>query len=199
MALGIASTALGQNVPKDIVEAINSASLFVDWKPGDDFYPKENAKLALENGKACVEKLEQAITGGIANSTAIETDKGNVTVGEARSMCVAVRDKGQKFFGELTEKEEAVFRPFRKALTGDKLRIYNDRLKSYKLYGVGGKVLRTAAEYRDSALWCTTGVDRDGLVPIWAVDCWHFKGMAMVGSVTSRTGSGDEAPSSAFR
>jgi hypothetical protein len=47
-------------------------------------------------------------------------------------------------------------------------------------------------------VWCTTGVDRSGIVPVWSVDCWHFKGMAKVGSVESRTGSGDEAPSSAF-
>jgi len=199
MVLGIASAAMAQNVPKDIVDAINSAAVFVDWKPGDDFYPKENAKLAMENGKACVEKLEQAIAGGISISTAIETDKGSVTVSEARSMCVAVRDKGQKFFGELTEKEEAQYRPFRDALVGDKLRIYNDRLKSYKLYGTGGKVLKTPAEYRDSIVWCTTGVDRDGIVPVWSVDCWHFRGMSMTGSVTSKTGAGDEAPSSAFR
>jgi hypothetical protein len=114
-------------------------------------------------------------------------------------MCVTVRDKGQKFFGELTEKEEAVFKPFRDILSGDKLRIYNDRLKKYKLYGAGGKVLKTPEEYRDSVLWCTTGVDRGGIVPVWSVDCWHFKGMAMVGTVTSKTGTGDEAPSSAFR
>ena len=98
-----------------------------------------------------------------------------------------------------TAEEEAQYEPFRKVLSGDKLRIYNDRLKKYKLYGAGGRVLKTPEDYRDSALWCTTGVDRDGVVPVWSVDCWHFKGMAMVGTVTSKTGEGDEAPSSAFR
>jgi hypothetical protein len=84
-------------------------------------------------------------------------------------------------------------------LGGDKLSLYNERLKKYKLYGAGGRVLNSPEDYRDSPLWCTTGVDREGIVPVWSVDCWHFRGMTMVGSVASRSGTGDEAPSSAFR
>ena len=82
---------------------------------------------------------------------------------------------------------------------GDKLGLYNDRLKKYKLYGAEGKVLKTPEDYRDSTLWCTTGVDREGVLPVWSVDCWHFKGMARAGSVETRTGTGDQAPSTAFR
>jgi len=122
-----------------------------------------------------------------------------ITITEARAMCVRVRDAGQKVFGDLTAAEEAQYEPFRKILSGDKLSLYNDRLKKYKLYGGGGRVLKTPEAYRDSTLWCTTGVDHEGIVPVWSVDCWHFKGMTRVGSVESRTGSGDEAPSSAFR
>jgi hypothetical protein len=114
-------------------------------------------------------------------------------------MCIYVRDEAQKVVDQQTAAEEAQYEPFRKLLSGDKLRIYNDRLKRYKVYGAGGKVLRTPEDYRDSSLWCSTGVDREGIVPIWSVDCWHFQGMSKVGSVTSRSGEGDEAPSSAFR
>jgi len=199
MALSAASVVVAQKIATELQDAINSASVFIDWTPGDDFYPKANAKLALDNGNACIEKVDQALGGGLAQSTEVDTDKGKLTIAEAREMCVKVRDKGQKFFGALTAEEEAQYEPFRKVLSDDKLRIYNDRLKKYKLYGAGGRVLKTPADYRDSALWCTTGVDRDGVVPVWSVDCWHFKGMAMVGSVTSKTGEGDEAPSSAFR
>jgi len=199
--IGLIFTAEGhaQNIPRELSDAINDASNFADWNPADDLYPKENAKQAFENGKLCVLKIDDALSKGMRGSTIAETNKGNMTLGEAREMCVSVRDKGQKFFGELTEKEEAQYRPFRDVLTGDKLSIYNDRLKSYKLYALGGKVLKTPTEYRDSAVWCTTGVNRDGIVPVWSVDCWHFKGMMMAGTVTSRTGTGDEAPSSAFR
>ena len=199
MALSAASVVVAQKVATEVQDAINSAFVFADWMPDDDFYPKANAKLALDNGNACIEKVDQALAGGLAQTAVVDTSKGQMTIAEARAMCVKVRDKGQKFFGALTAEEEAQYEPFRKVLSDDKLRIYNDRLKKYKLYGAGGRVLKTPADYRDSVLWCTTGVDRDGIVPVWSVDCWHFKGMAMVGSVTSKTGEGDEAPSSAFR
>jgi len=194
-----AAVAVGQKIAKDLEDAINAASNFADWRPEDSMYPKEDGKLALENGKACIEKIDEAVAKGLADSTAVETYKGKMTIAEARAMCVKVRDAGQKVFGDLTAAEEAQYEPFRKILTGDKLSLYNDRLKKYKLYGVGGKVLKTAEDYRDSNVWCTTGVDRSGIVPVWSVDCWNFKGMTKVGSVETRTGSGDEAPSSAFR
>ena len=198
VALAGAGLVMAQQISKDLNDAINEASNWVGWKAEDTFYPKEDGKKALEDGKNCIEKIDQALSRGLAGSTIVETNKGNMTITEAREMCVQVRDAGQKVFGDLTAAEEAQYEPFRKILSGDKLRIYNDRLKSYKVYGNGGTVLKTPEAYRDSALWCTSGVNRDGIVPVWSVDCWHFKGMAMVGSVTSKTGEGDDAPSSAF-
>jgi hypothetical protein len=194
-----ATLVMAQKISKELEDAINAASNFADWKPEDSMYPKEDGKLALENGKTCIERIDDALSKGLAGSTEVDTYKGKMTITEARAMCVKVRDNGQKVFGDLTAAEEAQYEPFRKILSGDKLNLYNDRLKKYKLYGVDGKVLKTPEDYRDSNLWCTTGVDRDGLVPVWSVDCWHFKGMAKVGSVESRTGTGDQAPSSAFR
>jgi hypothetical protein len=201
--LGIAlfgtTVVMAQKIAKDLDDAITEASNWVGWKPEDSSYPKEDGKKALEDGKTCIEKIDQALSKGLAGSTTVETHKGTMTITEAREMCVSVREAGQKVFGDLTAAEESQYEPFRKILSGDKLRIYNDRLKKYKLYGSGGKVLKTPEDYRDSALWCTTGVDRDGVLPVWSVECWHFKGMTMVGSVESRTGTGDQAPSSAFR
>jgi hypothetical protein len=197
--IACASSALiAQKIARDLEQAIDSAVNFSDWKPEDSMYPKEDGKLALENGKACIEKIDGALANGLAGSTQVETNKGNMTVTQAREMCVRVRDAGQKVFGDLTAAEEAQYEPFRQVLSGDKLDLYNNRLKKYKLYGLSGKVLKTPGDYRESTVWCTTGVDRSGIVPVWSVDCWHFKGMAKVGSVESRTGSGDEAPSSAF-
>ncbi|HEV8367922.1 MAG TPA: hypothetical protein VGQ39_08225 [Pyrinomonadaceae bacterium] len=198
-ALSNGGAVMAQKISKDLDDAINAASNFADWKPEDSMYPKEDGKLALEAGKTCIEKIDEGVSKGLAATTEVDTYKGKMTVAQARTMCVKVRDAGQKVFGDLVAAEEAQYEPFRKVLIGDKLSIYNDRLKKYKLYGLGGKVLKTPEDYRDSALWCTTGVDREGIVPVWSVDCWHFKGMAMVGSVTTKTGSGDEAPSSAFR
>ena len=198
IALSVTATTMAQQVPKDLDDAISAASDWVGWKAEDTFYPKEDGKKALGDGKTCIEKIDEALSKGLAGSTEVETHKGKMTITEAREMCVSVRDAGQKVFGDLTAAEEAVYEPFRKILTGDKLSLYNDRLKKYKLYGAGGRVLKTPEDYRDSLLWCTTGVDREGIVPVWSVDCWHFKGMSKVGSVESKSGSGDQAPSSAF-
>jgi hypothetical protein len=194
-----AAMVMAQKISKDLDDAISSASNWVGWKAEDTFYPKEDGKKALEDGKTCIEKIDEALSKGLAAATMVETHKGNMTISEAREMCVSVRDAGQKVFGDLTAAEEAQYEPFRKVLSGDKLNLYNDRLKKYKLYGAGGKVLKTPEDYRDSLLWCTTGVERDGILPVWSVDCWHFKGVTKVGSVESRTGTGDQAPSSAFR
>ena len=194
----LSSMAVAQKDTKDLQDAVNDALNFVDWKPGDDFYPKENAKMALEKGDACLAKIDAALGGGLAGESMVETNKESMSVTAARAMCLSVRDKGKKFFGELTAEEEAQYEPFRKVLTGDKLALYNDRLKSYKLYGIGGKVLKTPADYAASTLWCDSGVDRNGIVPMWEVACWHFKGMAKAGDVVTRSGSGESAPSSAY-
>src|SRR5258708_3080453 len=201
LCVALSATALvrAQKVAKDLDDAISEASIWVGWKPDDSLYPKQDGKKALGDGKTCLEKIDEALSKGLAASTVVETQKGKMTISEAREMCVAVRDAGQKVFGDLTAAEEAQYEPYRRILSGDKLNFYNDRLKKYKLYGAGGKVLKTPEQYRDSDLWCTTGVNRGGVAPVWSVDCWHFKGMTKVGSVESRTGTGDEAPSSAFR
>src|SRR5216684_1595654 len=199
VALSATALVMAQKVAKELDDAISSASNWVGWKAEDSFYPKEDGKKALEDGKTCIDKIDEALSKGLAASTVVETSKGKMTISEAREMCIAVRDAGQKVFGDLSAAEEAQYEPFRKVLSGDKLNLYNDRLKKYKLYGAGGKVLKTPEAYRDSPLWCTTGFDREGVVPVWSVDCWHFKGMTKIGSVESRSGTGDEAPSSAFR
>jgi hypothetical protein len=198
MALAGTALVIAQKVAKDLDDAISSASNWVGWKAEDTFYPKEDGKKALEDGKTCIDKIDEALSKGLAATTVVETPKRKMTISEARDMCVSVRDAGQKVFGDLTATEEAQYEPFRKVLSGDKLNLYNDRLKKYKLYGAGGKILKTAEDYRESPLWCTTGVDRDGVLPVWSVDCWHFKGMTKAGSVETRTGTGDQAPSSAF-
>ena len=126
-----ASMVMAQKISKDLDDTINSASNWVGWKPEDSFYPKEDGKKALEDGKICIEKIDEALSKGLAASTMVET--------------------------------------------------------------------QTPEDYRESPLWCTTGVDREGILPVWSVDCWRFKGMTRVGSVESRSGTGDQAPSSAFR
>jgi hypothetical protein len=179
--------------------AINTSIWPEKISQGEDF-SGPNARVAADAANECIRSIDKALKSGNAGSTQIELIGDNkMTLSEAREMCVYVRDKATKQVTSDIAAEEAEYEPFRKLLTGDKLFIYNDRLKKYKLYGASGRVLRSPQDYRDSPLWCTTGVNREGIVPVWSVDCWHFRGMTMIGSVESRTGTGDQAPSSAFR
>jgi hypothetical protein len=180
-------------------QAIENASVWPRYIADGTINEELQAKGALEAGKFCVAKVDEALANGVADSTTVEAGSNKMTLAEAREMCAYVREEAQKVVNKQTAAEEAQYEPFRKLLSGDKLNIYNSRLKRYKVYGAGGKVLRTPEDYRDSPLWCTSGVNRDGIVPVWSVDCWHFQAMTKTGSVTTRTGDGDEAPSSAFR
>src|SRR5215472_9717424 len=123
-----ASIVVAQKIAKDLDDAITAASSYADWKPADSMYPKEDGKLALENGKSCIDKIDVAVSGGLNESTVVETPKGKLTITQAREMCVRVRDAGQKVFGDLTAAEEAQYEPFRQVLNADKLTLYNNRL-----------------------------------------------------------------------
>ena len=180
-------------------QAIENSSSWPKYIADGTINQELQAKGALEASRFCVAKVDEAIANGVPDSTTVDAGAGKMTLAEGREMCVYVRDTAQKVVEKQTAAEEAQYEPFRKLLSGEKLRIYNDRLKRYKLYGSGGKVLRTPEDYRDSELWCTSGVNREGIVPIWSVDCWHFQGMAKTGSVTSKSGEGDQPPSAAFR
>src|SRR2546428_5539804 len=125
MTLSVTALVMAQKVAKDLEDAIDSATSWVGWKPDDSLYPKQEGKKALEDGKACIDKIDEALSKGLAASTVVETLKGKMTITEARAMCVSVRDAGQKVFGDLTAAEEAQYEPFRNVLSGDKLNIYN--------------------------------------------------------------------------
>lgn len=180
-------------------QAITNASVWPKYIADGTINEELQAKGALEASKFCVAKVDEALANGVPDSTSIEGLDQKMSLADGREMCTYVRDEAQKVVDKQTAAEEAQYEPFRKLLSGDKLSVYNNRLKRYKVYGSSGKVLRTPEDFRDSPLWCTSGVNRDGIVPVWSVDCWHFQGMSKVGSVTTRTGDGDEAPSLAFR
>jgi hypothetical protein len=172
-------------------------------------WPKELAKGPLSEpdaraaaiaAKMCVDAIDEALSRNNPGSTKIELiGDEKMTLSEAREMCVYVLGDSDKQAKANKAAAEAEFEPFRKVLNGDKLSIYNDHLKVYKLYGAGGRVLGTPEDYRASPLWCNSGVNRDGIVPMWEVSCWHFRGMTQVGEVVTRNGQGEYPPSSAYR
>ena len=112
---------LAQKIAKDLDDAITEASTWADWKPEDSMYPREDGKKALADGKKCIDKIDEALSKGLAKSTAVETPKGKMTISEAREMCVKARDAGQKALATWWRRKNRNMKPFRKILSGDKL------------------------------------------------------------------------------
>jgi len=84
LALSATALVMAQKVTKDLDDAITAASDWVGWKAEDTFYPKEDGKKALEDGKTCIDKIDEALSKGLVASTVVETHKGKMTITEAR-------------------------------------------------------------------------------------------------------------------
>ena len=157
------------------------------------------ARGALMAGKDCVVAIDKAYANGVPDSTVIEMlGSDTKPLNEAHEMCVYVRDEAQKIVDKETAAQEAEYKPYRDVLSGDKLALYNSRMKMMKVYGHGGRVLRTPADYKLSNVWCEAGVNREGAMPMWELACWRFVGMKKVSGPTTKQGVGDQPPSSAF-
>lgn len=177
--------------------AINASIWPEKISQGEDF-SGPNARVAADAANDCIRSIDKALKNGNAGSTQIELIGDNkMTLSEAREMCVYVRDSATKQVKKDVAAEEALYEPFRKLLSGDKLYVYNE-WKNRKIYTTGGRLLRTPESYRDATVWCSVGVNRDGIVPVWDMDCWRFRGMTQLGGVIHKNGTGDEPPTSAF-
>ena len=66
LCITLSATALviAQKVAKDLEDAISEASIWVGWKPDDSLYPKQDGKKALEDGKTCIDKIDEAVPKG---------------------------------------------------------------------------------------------------------------------------------------
>ena len=154
------------------------------------------ARTALGVSSECVKAIEDALAYGVPGSTVIRVIDRRMSLAEGREMCIYVHDVADKVVNGNTAAEQAAFEPFRKVLTGDKLKIYEEHLHILKLYGHAGKPLATPAQYRDSDVWYTVGVNKE-VRPMWEIRGWRFRGMTKVADYFNN-GIGDEPPSSAF-
>ena len=157
------------------------------------------AEVAAANGKDALALIDEAIAGGLSVSEVLEIFGRKLTVAEAREEIIYVKTETEKVFAKNKAAEEAKYEPFRKVLSGDKLALYNDRMKSLYVYSTGGRILSTPQQYAGATLWCRVAIDRNGISPRWDVTCWHFRGMTQIGSPTIQTGWGETPPSSAYR
>ena len=178
--------------------AINAS----DWPQRISQMGKEfggpHARVAAAAANDCIGSIDKALAGGNQQSTQITLiGDSKMTLSDAREMCVYVRDAANKQAKADVAADEALYAPFRKLLSGDKLNRY-DKWKNRKIYATGGRILTTPESYRDAPVWCSVGVNRSGIIPVWDMDCWRFKGMTQAGGLIKKNGTGDEPPSSAF-
>jgi hypothetical protein len=194
----LSSSAGKEDTLRKATQAAINASIWPEKiSQGEDF-SGPNARVAADAANDCIRSIDSALKSGNTGSTQIELIGDNkMTLSEAREMCIYVRDSATKQVKKDVAAEEALYEPFRKLLSGDKLYVYNE-WKNRKIYTTGGRLLRTPESYRDATVWCSVGVNRDGIVPVWDMDCWRFRGMTQVGGVIRKNGTGDEPPSSAF-
>jgi hypothetical protein len=161
-----------------------------------------NADLAVHFGGDCIAAVDRAVGYGVPEATQVEIGFGSgaekQSLTEVREMCVYVRAAGQKKLEEEKAAEELRFRPFTSVLSDDKLKLFNQRMRDVKVYGHGGRLLRTPADYKTSEVWCEVGVNREGVMPLWEMACWRFQGMKKTSGPITKQGVGDEPPSATF-
>lgn len=157
------------------------------------------AEVAAANGKEALALIDEAIAGGLSVSESITVFDRTLTVADAREEIVYVMTEAEKVHKGNIAAEEAKYEPFRKALSGDKLALYNDRFRLLYVYSTGGRILSTPQQYAAAPLWCRVAIDRNGISPRWDVTCWRFSGMKIAGGPSTRTGWGTTPPSAAFR
>src|SRR5260370_1708778 len=102
LCVAVTALVMGQKIAKDLDDAISEASIWVGWKSDDSLYPKQDGKKALEDGKTCIDKIDEARSKGLAASPVVETQKGKMTSTEARDLRASDRHPPQHLFRTLT-------------------------------------------------------------------------------------------------
>lgn len=161
---------------------------------------KVRARIATETGKQALAKLDEARKNGLADTKELTVFGQTLTVADVREQIVYLQNELSKINDQYIAAEEARLAPFRSALSGDKLSLFNNRFsdETVGVYGAGGHLLKTPAEYASSSIWCEWSVDNSKIVKSWDIACWQFKGMTKIGGPVTRSGFGTP-PSSAFR
>ena len=145
------------------------------------------------------ESLAKVVAAGVPDSTVITAyDKKTYTLGEIKadaSRLVATR-KGAA--DKLKAAEEEKWRPFTSVLKGDRLAHFNRYRDSYEFKGIGGRILRTPADFQNTPIMAALSIDDNGVVIRWELTIWRFQGDKLIGRQT-KSGWGRSAPSSAYR
>jgi hypothetical protein len=162
-------------------------------KPDPDFVVL--ARLARDR---CTAAADAALAKEVPASQPVKTDTVELTLGEVKEKgCDAVLGAMKQTQDAVTAAKDAEFAPYRKALKGDKLKLFMDRnMIHFRVYGPGGRELATPAALARADVWFEGINTRTRLH--WAMKRFQFKNGKLV-SETRVTGSGPMPPSKAYR
>jgi hypothetical protein len=114
-----------------------------------------------------------------------------IRLGDAKQICQALADVGAQIDAAHRAKRNAQAAPFRKLLSGDKLRLFDDRgFADVWVIGRGGKRLDNPQALAKADLWFEVWVSNqtaDGWTE-WRITRYQFNGMKLIKGPTEKTG-----------
>jgi hypothetical protein len=161
------------------------------------------AETALRNAKACLEKWDAADAYGNKPTAELKLGKRSITLGDVKpKLCEPLKAGAEKELARIAAARDAAMVPFRKALAGDKLEVWEEQfgLEAHAA-GKGGTDIETPQEYAAASLWFAGFSSDDSGCPSgkrYTLRRYQFKGNTLAGKPTESTGCG-EAPASAYR
>jgi hypothetical protein len=164
------------------------------------------AEMMIFDVKGCHELVELARATGIADD--VEIDLGSdrkVKLGEAEDkICKPAGVRVQEVFDAVKKKKDDELAPWRSKLSGDKLRIFDDRnLGAVWVRGKGGDRLDTPEKLASAKLWFEVWASNqtaDGYTD-WRLVRYQFDGMKLTKGPTEKTGrvKGTYPPTGVFK
>jgi hypothetical protein len=140
------------------------------------------------------DKAVATLTGQMPPDWTIKNSRRHLQLNQVKArLCEPLRQAAQKRLDADQQKQTARLAPFRKALSGDKLRIF-ERLQMWNesLVTSGGQPISSPEELARASSWYQTlsGPDSQGN-PSWTSRGWYFEGMELKRGPIERNGSGD--------
>jgi hypothetical protein len=165
---------------------------------------EEGDEDARRHGEVSLRNLQEAIrqadAAGVPDSAGF-TIGGfpRITVAGVKAKVAEMAAATQQNVAAVRAADAAKRAPFAAALSGDKLRIFDEVFGvSLVCSGRNGRTLYTPQEYAASPIWAKTTYNGNVYPPTWTVTVYRFDGMRLVGT-ERKTGTGSGAPSSAYQ
>jgi hypothetical protein len=122
------------------------------------------------------------------------------TVGEIKAKLASYLKQASNSKENAVAIDNAKWEPYTKLLSGDRLKFFNETYRiGTNVYGVGGKYLDKPEQFDTANVMCTKTWGHSGIVETWRVSCYSFRGDRQVAGPRTKSGYGNNTPSSAYR